>query len=460
MQSYLIPTPLVVANGSPCSVPSAKPGVPSDKNLSSQPQKPAHPRVPIEVNVVIPPSIKPRDYSNRSPEGLLPRGPLSYDALVHLRRSASSKKTPLCPKIDHTIDSDNHRPIAVKGPNLSNPPRSDRYNSEAPPAVAPKPKRIPANISVTAQTKASITSDPSYSVKNAKDPKVVRLEALNKLGLLTDREPENDTVAPLAPPKSHSSLDPTPNRYTRGPTNVNPSRSPSFCYSQVPSEPKNKPLQSSASFHHYSRRDQHPVSASHPAQSSGLKPAGLERSATLDSHINGGHIATSKPAKTTTAAQPAANKSSNSVGYTVMVVPGMGADRKEALRKLGLLKDWNRWTAEVWLRERRARKEFKSTISLERVRALSGDLALGTLANTSRGGRKKKQKKGYSSTFNVGRSYLLTWGQFFFTYCSTVGFTSIWKAPYKPLRLYCVVIIWNLIRISVCSNKLQSDMTW
>ncbi|XP_030274541.1 specifically androgen-regulated gene protein [Sparus aurata] len=339
MQSYLIPTPLVVANGSPCSVPSAKPGVPSDKNLSSQPQKPAHPRVPIEVNVVIPPSIKPRDYSNRSPEGLLPRGPLSYDALVHLRRSASSKKTPLCPKIDHTIDSDNHRPIAVKGPNLSNPPRSDRYNSEAPPAVAPKPKRIPANISVTAQTKASITSDPSYSVKNAKDPKVVRLEALNKLGLLTDREPENDTVAPLAPPKSHSSLDPTPNRYTRGPTNVNPSRSPSFCYSQVPSEPKNKPLQSSASFHHYSRRDQHPVSASHPAQSSGLKPAGLERSATLDSHINGGHIATSKPAKTTTAAQPAANKSSNSVGYTVMVVPGMGADRKEALRKLGLLKD-------------------------------------------------------------------------------------------------------------------------
>ncbi|XP_036956340.1 specifically androgen-regulated gene protein [Acanthopagrus latus] len=356
-QSYLVPTPLVVANGSPCSVPSAKPGVPSDKNLSSQPQslsqvpghkhdqKPTPPRVPLEVNVVIPPPIKPRDYSNKSPEGSLPRGPLSYDALVHLRRSASSKKTPLCPKIDHTIDSDKHLPGAVKGPNLSNPPRPDRYNSEAPPAVAPKPKRIPANISGTTQTKASITSDSSYSIKNAKDPKVVRLEALHKLGLLTDQEPENDTVAPLAPRKSHSSLDPPPNRYTRGPSNVNPSRSPSFCYSQVSSEPKNKPLQSSASFHHYSRRDQHPVSASHPAQSNGLKPAGLERSATLDGHINGGHcpeqqhIATSKPVKTTTAAQPAPNKSSNSVGYTVMVVPGMGADRKEALRKLGLLKD-------------------------------------------------------------------------------------------------------------------------
>ena len=450
-QSYLVPTPLVVANGSPCSVPSAKPGVPSDKNLSSQPQslsqvpghkhdqKPTPPRVPLEVNVVIPPPIKPRDYSNKSPEGSLPRGPLSYDALVHLRRSASSKKTPLCPKIDHTIDSDKHLAGAVKGPNLSNPPRPDRYNSEAPPAVAPKPKRIPANISGTTQTKASITSDSSYSIKNAKDPKVVRLEALHKLGLLTDQEPENDTVAPLAPRKSHSSLDPPPNRYTRGPSNVNPSRSPSFCYSQVSSEPKNKPLQSSASFHHYSRRDQHPVSASHPAQSNGLKPAGLERSATLDGHINGGHcpeqqhIATSKPVKTTTAAQPAPNKSSNSVGYTVMVVPGMGADRKEALRKLGLLKDWNRWTAEVWLRECRAWKEFKCTISLESVRALSGDLALGTLANTSRGGR-KKQEKGYSSTFNVGRCDLLTWGQIFFTYCSSVGYTSIWKGTLQTLE--------------------------
>ncbi|XP_073323629.1 specifically androgen-regulated gene protein [Pagrus major] len=359
MQSYLVPTPFVVANGSPCSVPSAKPGVPSDKNLSSQPhftplsqapghkhdQKPAPPQVPLEVNVVIPPPIKPRDYSNKSPEGPVPRGPLSYDALVHLRRSASSKKTPLCPKIDHTIDSDKDLPVAVKGPNLGKPPRSDRYNSEAPPAVAPKPKRIPANISVKTQNKAPITSDSSYSVNHAKDPKVVRLEALQKLGLLTDQEPENDTVAPLAPPKSHTSLDPTPNRYTRGPSNANPSRSPSFCYSQVPSEPKNKPLQSSASFHHYSRRDQHPVSVSHPAQSNGLKPAGLERSATLDSHINGGncpdqrYITTSKPVKTTTAAQPAPNKSSNSVGYTVMVVPGMGADRKEALRKLGLLKD-------------------------------------------------------------------------------------------------------------------------
>eukprot|EP00064_Thunnus_orientalis_P019036 superscaffoldBa00004596_g19146 len=342
MQSYLVPTPLVVANSS--SAFSAKPGVSPDKNICSKPQltpssnKSGHqynqkpPQVPLEVNVVIPPPIKPRDYSTRTAEGPLPRGPLSYEALVHLRRSASTKKTPLCPTVDHTID-------------LS---RSDRSHSEAskakmgPPVVAPKPKMIPANISVMTQNEASITSDSSYSSKHATDPKVVRLEALQKLGLLKDQQPENEAVAH---PKSQSSLDPTPNRFVRGPANINPSRSPSFCYSQMPTEPKNKPLQSSASFHHYSRRDQQSESVSYPSQPNGSKAAGLERCTTLDNHRNGGycpepqHITAAEPVKTTTAAQPVPHKPSNSVGYTVMMVPGMGADRKEALRKLGLLKD-------------------------------------------------------------------------------------------------------------------------
>uniref|UniRef100_A0A8C2WEN5 Zgc:158258 n=1 Tax=Cyclopterus lumpus TaxID=8103 RepID=A0A8C2WEN5_CYCLU len=300
MQGYLVPTPLVLASSAPCSALNAKTGVPPDKNLSYKPhfsppsnkpdlhQKPVAPRVPLEVNGVMPPPTKPRDYSVRKAEGL-PRGPLSYEALVHLRRSASTKKTPLCPAIDHTIDLD----------------------------------KIPANISVKTQNEASVTSDPPFNIKNASDPQVVRLEALQKLGLLRDQEPEKESVVP-PPPKSHFSLDPTPNRFTRGPPHVNPSRSPSFCHSQVPTEPKNRPLQSSVSFHHYSRSDQQPAAASEPAQSNGFKATGLERSATLDNHRNG---------------QPATRKPSTSVGYTVMVVPGMGADRKEALRKLGLLKD-------------------------------------------------------------------------------------------------------------------------
>lgn len=382
MQSYLVPTPVVVATSPPCSVPTTKPGVPPDKN-----------QVPLEVNVVIPPSTKPRDYSFRTAEGPLPRGPLSYEALVHLRRSASTKKTPLCPTVDHTIDLDKHLPVTMEGPNLRNMQRSDRSHSEAPrsktgpPVVAPKPKNIPANISVKIQNAAPVTSDASYSVKHATDPQVVRLEALQKLGLLKDQQPENETVAPPTLPKPHCSLDPTPSRSTKGPSNVNPSRSPSFCYSQVSSEAKTRPLQSSASFHQCSRHDQQPVSASHPAQSNGLKAASLERSAAVDNDRNNGNspeprnVTAAKPVKSPAAAQPEPYKPSNSVGYSVMVVPGMGADRKEALKKLGLLKDWNRWTAEVCLRKCSAQRGFETTISLQRVRALSGNLALGTSAN-------------------------------------------------------------------------------
>lgn len=356
MQNYLVPTPLVLANSSkilrsdPCDTGPSKQ---LDYNHN---QKPAAPPLPVDVNVVIPPPTKPRDPLGRTTEGALPRGPLSYEALVHLRKSASTKKTPLCPTIDHTIDLKRHLPVSGEDPK----PEFERSHSQAPlsktgpPVVAPKPKIIPANVSVKRPNQASITSESSQKVKNAPDPQVVRMEALQKLGLLKE-EPENEAVALQPPPKPQSSLDPAPNRFTRGPSNVNPSRSPSFCCSQVPSELKNRPLQSSASFHHQSRHDQHLLSASHPSQSTGSKAATLEHSASLDIQTNGEycskplHTTTTKPAKPTTAAQPGPQKALNTVGYTVMVVPGMGADRKEALRKLGLLKHWRWWAAEVCL---------------------------------------------------------------------------------------------------------------
>ncbi|KAM7401734.1 hypothetical protein PAMP_017028 [Pampus punctatissimus] len=346
MQSYLVPTPIVMARS---SVFSAKPGVLPDKNLCSKSQltpssnKSGHqhiqkpPQVPLEVNVEISPPTKPRDYSVRMAEAPLPRGPLSYEALVHLRRSASTKKTPLCPSVDHTIDSDKRSPVTVEDPNLGDLSRSDRSHSEAskskmgPPVVAPKPKRIPSNISVMTQNKSSINS--SDSVKHATDSKVVKQEALQKLGLLKDQQPKNEA------------MDQTPNRFVQGPAKMNASRSPSFCYSQMTTEPKNKPVQSSASFHHFSRHGQQSASVSYPVQPNGSKAAGVERSSTLDNPRKGGycpepqHITAAEPVKSTTKAQNVPQKPSNSVGYTVMVVPGMGADRKEALRKLGLLKD-------------------------------------------------------------------------------------------------------------------------
>ncbi|XP_029358626.1 specifically androgen-regulated gene protein [Echeneis naucrates] len=342
VQSYLVPTPLVMASSS-----LSKPGLPPDKKLCSMPQvTSSSSKYGYKHNEKLPPvpsensRTNPRDYPVRTTDGPLPRGPLSYEALVHLRRSASTKKTPLCPTIDHTIDLDKHLPPTTDGPDFGNMPRSERSHSElsksktSPPVVAPKPKNIPPSIPVKTPSEALIMSDSSCNVKHVMDPQVVRLEALQKLGLLKDQQPENETVAPLLPPKPLSVLDPTSNRFTKAPSNCNPSRSTSFCYSQVPIEPKNKSLHSSASFHHYPRRDQQSASVSHPAKSSGLKAAGLEPSATLDSCSNGG-----TELETTTEAQPVSNKHSHTVPYTVMVVPGMGGDRKEALRKLGLLKD-------------------------------------------------------------------------------------------------------------------------
>ncbi|XP_074532810.1 specifically androgen-regulated gene protein [Halichoeres trimaculatus] len=356
-QSYLVPTPLVMASSSPCTERRVNPDVPTDKNLTSKSQvtpsgkelghkviqKPVAPHVPLEVNVVISPPNKSKDFPVKTPEAPLPRGPLSYEALFYLRRSASTKKTPLCPTIDHTIESDKQCPVKAEDQNLANPPKSVRFHPEvsiskaSPPEVAPKPKRIPVNIT---KQKHEPIKDLSYNIKHATDPKVVRMEALQKLGLLQDQEPEHTRVASLAPPKAFSSLDHTSNGFTRGPS---PSRSPSFTHSQMHVEPKTKPLQSSASFHHYSRSDQQPVFVPNPTQSNGVGTAGLVRSNTLGNHRNVGncpelqHNVAKKPVSTP-AAQPVPHKAPNTVPYTVMVVPGMGADRREALRKLGLLK--------------------------------------------------------------------------------------------------------------------------
>lgn len=369
MQTYLVPTPFVLASSSSCSAPKAKPGVPPDKKIFSKPhftpssnksgyqhkQEPVGPPAPFEVNVVIPPPTKPRDYLGRTTEGPLPRGPLSYDALVYLQKSASTKKTPLCPKVDHTIDLNTRPPVVMEDPNHGNLSRTDRSYQDAsksktvPPVVAPKPKRIPASISEKIQNEAPVTSDSSYNVNNATDPKVVRLEALQKLGLLRDEPPENEPVAPPPPPpKPHPTADPAPNRFARAPPNIYPSRSPSFCYSQVPPQPKTRPLQSSASFHHHSKCDQQTqtVFVSNPDPTNKSKATCLRPSATLDNHMNGRcspearHIPARDTVKEAAAAQPAPHKPSASVGYTVMMVPGMGADRMEALRKLGLLKHW------------------------------------------------------------------------------------------------------------------------
>lgn len=314
-KSYLDPTTFVLTE----PLPRAKPNFSLKKDSHSQSQSTAaskqpelKPRQiksaqePVYANVRKPPPlpIKPKEFSP------LPRGPLSYDALVHLRKSASEKMTPLCPKIDHTIDLEKHLPAPVEGPKQeSNKLDSQPFltSKAAPPMLAPKPKKMPALVPVKTPDQAPVSTDPSYKLKRCSDAQVVRLEALHKLGLLREGEAQNETVAPhppLPPPKPKNPLNPTSDELAGGPFNGHPPRSQSFDDSQVATEPKTR-LDNNA----------------------GPAPCPKPR-----------HILFQHAIQTSAAGQAASKATSDAVGYTVMVVPGMGTDRKEALRKLGLLK--------------------------------------------------------------------------------------------------------------------------
>ncbi|CAN9511946.1 unnamed protein product [Ophioblennius macclurei] len=362
LHSYLVPTPFAVANSAPSSASSAKsfPSLPvaskSGTSDHKENRKSVRSPVPPEVQAAVPPSTKPQEYFSRTGDAALARGPLSYEALVHLRKNASAKKTPLCPTVDHTIELDKAAPTPV-ALNLTNLPRATKLHKEVPksqasaPSVVSKPQSTPVNVPTKAQNESAST-ESSNSVKHANDSKVVRQEALQKLGLLRDEEPENDAVAPLSEYNSHSSFNPMPKRFTIRPSTSSASRSPSFCYSQVTAEPKNRHLQNSASFHHSSRHDEQPVSSKRPTQSNGLRKSAVEHSSTMDDRRSSPeqqHMTHAKPVKNPyysappTAPKPSKSKAAsqnpaNVVGYTSMVVPGVGTDRTEALRKLGLLK--------------------------------------------------------------------------------------------------------------------------
>ncbi|KAK7912538.1 hypothetical protein WMY93_012749 [Mugilogobius chulae] len=321
--SYLVPTPFVVANSTqpsaakPCVAPKKNSAPKPTCNISDKEKNPKiswsaepHP-IPLEVNVIIPPKTQP--HSSKAVDTSLQRGPLSYDALVYLRKNASEKKTPLRPSVDHTIESVNPNvtPARDNGPVQSNISRFDRFHPEfsqsrkIPPAVPPKPRKMSNNSETKPQT--ALSPSRSFSVKRTPNPEMVRQEALQKLGLIKE---SNEISVSTSAPKVQNGLKPAHSKST---SFNNPTRSPSFCVTRLPPEPKSRGLQSSASFHH-----------------SSLHQTNRPRTAPQSQ---------SEPTKGFNAAQSAKPKPSNSVGYSVMVVPGMGADRREALRKLGLLKD-------------------------------------------------------------------------------------------------------------------------
>lgn len=269
--NYMVPTPFILAN------------------------RPA-PQAPSEVNVVvIPPPRKTKSKNDTEEENLnnpsnaSRRGPLSYEGLVQLRKTASIRK----PEEQLQVPANKVNPVAQ-----TLPPTSKEHTSSKPipPPVAPKPQikhpmnpEGPPNSTNTPHTRA-------LTVDDLMNPEKVRLEALCKLGLLkveSNIRQHETSQQPLRP--------------------------------RVAPKPK-KPL------HQRSASDiTDPPHPQHNNMTSAGKAATLERS-------NRGPSGSDITELNTEQVSPSRSKSQHVQGFSVPV-HSIGRDRREALRKLGLLKN-------------------------------------------------------------------------------------------------------------------------
>ncbi|XP_064823305.1 specifically androgen-regulated gene protein-like [Oncorhynchus masou masou] len=385
---YMVPTPFILANSTSCILSKPRPGIPpNNENSHPKPQVIAldnmtsqshHPCVPPEVNVVvIPPPSKPKDYPCQRPPPS-PRGPLSYEALVQLRKSASMKRTLQSATAEtrdwnrqpssSAVPIDLHHGSTPRDPSVTPAqvtlPQEPSKQNDSPPLVFPKPPKIPSHIALnTRKVTANPTTDssaPSLSSSptdmHLSDSQKVRNEALQKLGLLRDNnESQPKSVTPLCSSKFHSTCDPTSASVgVKAQPHGNSTRSQPSSTSQGPREPSSRSVQSSSFLHRSRSEKQPPIPPSHLTKPSGVKAVTLERSGVgLGTYVadhrkppQGGRCTPPAPnkapeqEKTTLAAQPVStHKTPHCPGFSVVMVPSMGEDRREALRKLGLLKD-------------------------------------------------------------------------------------------------------------------------
>ncbi|KAL2090489.1 hypothetical protein ACEWY4_012752 [Coilia grayii] len=420
VMTYLVPTPLVLANGSSSVLSKAKNGVVTKGARSPKPALAAvdsqaltdPPSVPSEVNVVvIPPPVKPtsslvntRDHAapleqEPKPEQELERtplrGPLSYEGLVQLRKSASVKKAQEASSTPESEDKQPSKPIKhllLDDTSAHAPTDQSGVRKPVPPAVAPKPKRIPPNIPISPMG--------PQTDRSPMNPHKVRMEALYKLGLLKDKEsstvpcpspPDQSNWAqppgfpPPAPPVPSSGLEPAPSKAVPTPSGLEPAPSKA---GPTPPAADSRPRHThwtSGVIHHRSMSDlmalPQPLSvrpgggksvtlersglglgSSFSSQSfcdrrdgkshllprvtaSGIPPSGKPRSMTLDSIKDCSDSAGRLDRSSSLQRRPQESEvkghvQSQSVAHGVLQTPPrMAEDRREALRKLGLLKN-------------------------------------------------------------------------------------------------------------------------
>ncbi|XP_076862911.1 specifically androgen-regulated gene protein [Brachyhypopomus gauderio] len=365
----LVPTPLVLANSN-ANIPPKPAMAASKEKLPPKPET-AHKsenrshggiHVPSEVNmVVIPPAVTVKNTTEEvvPEDGLQPKcasshGPLSNECEVQLRKSTCLGKTP---------ESEKQHSNSGEGPEVqvSLQLRESQSSTYIPPAVAPKPRNTPSHVadrmgasSPNADSSIRYLSTSPGS-RGSKKPGKERLEALCKLGLLKegeaevkpsikeDRRAKTQTSTHLQPPWS-SNPDMSGSKQ--------PSHSASESNQELAGQPNNggnvvcqrsmSDLTAASSEPHHTKLEE--------AMASTLERSTMGMGDSMSSYKFtdcqkgcSAHEGPASPSKARVPGQvsttpPVPYKHSHASGLSVLMRPSMADDRREALRKLGLLK--------------------------------------------------------------------------------------------------------------------------
>ncbi|XP_043107314.1 specifically androgen-regulated gene protein isoform X2 [Puntigrus tetrazona] len=334
--NYMVPTPFVLANRN--SQIQSRPEIAASQKktapkVACEFSQEAH-RVPSEINVVvIPPPHKIKGgkdtveerQNKHQPENVARRGPLSYEALVHLRKSASMRRTNAteAKTEEQKVSADKDNEVSISGSQTPTQVMTGRSSKPAPPPVAPKPKmKTPHNVPVNQEetSNAKIDSTMPYSgvltADKLMNPEKVRVEALCKLGLLKE-----DTKNPICQRLKHS----------ESPANLVQIQTTKECPApSVPARPGkqiNQPVQTCSPL----ERTGMGLSESNITVLNAISQKSSSSTVGTKSHFT-------EPFNESTSIKAELHASSHSKGLNVPV-PSIGRDRREALRKLGLLKN-------------------------------------------------------------------------------------------------------------------------
>ncbi|XP_051957045.1 specifically androgen-regulated gene protein-like [Xyrauchen texanus] len=382
--NYMVPTPFVLANRN--SQFPARTGLaglckkePSNVKITTESAQlfQEDPQVPSEVNVVvIPPPHKIKGNkgsviqkpNDQSSEKLPHRGLLSYENQVQLCKSASMQKTNTDePKTGEEFSTNLHHSnegstSRSKTLNQNSEAMESRSSKPTPPPVAPKPKmKTPMN-----QEGATVPSNMSSSgvlpVDKSTNPEKVRLEALCKLGLLKEEASNSRQHMITGQNPTSQQL-----KHSQSPANSVQNQSTGEplppCVTARPGNLINQPVLSCNPLRQRSMSDLC-TAPSHPQHAS---MTSARKAATLECNGMEGQICTSNHGSSSTsitdlnthgtkihlrdtqmdASESTLGKaqesqqvsSSHSKPTHVVLVHSIGKDRREALRKLGLLKN-------------------------------------------------------------------------------------------------------------------------